>query len=41
LLFGRLANGGSVHVVVDDKDEVQLTFSDDTQSTTGALATVD
>ncbi|MEI8362610.1 MAG: ATP-dependent Clp protease ATP-binding subunit ClpA [Betaproteobacteria bacterium] len=41
LLFGRLAHGGSVHVDVDDKDEVQLIFSDDTQSTTGALATVD
>lgn len=26
LLFGRLANGGSVHVDIDDKDEVKLIF---------------
>ena len=26
LLFGKLANGGSVHVDMDDKDEVKLTF---------------
>lgn len=26
LLFGKLANGGSVHVDLDDKDEVKLTF---------------
>ncbi len=41
LLFGRLANGGSVHVDIDDKDEVKLVFSDDTQSTTDALATIE
>jgi len=28
LLFGRLANGGSVLVDIDDKDEVTLTFND-------------
>jgi ATP-dependent Clp protease ATP-binding subunit ClpA len=27
LLFGKLANGGSVHVDIDDKDEVKLIFS--------------
>lgn len=26
LLFGKLANGGSVHVDIDDKDEVKLAF---------------
>ena len=28
LLFGRLANGGAVHVDVDDKDQVKLIFSE-------------
>ncbi len=41
LLFGRLANGGSVHVDIDGKDEVKLIFSDETLSNTDALATVD
>ena len=41
LLFGRLANGGSVHVDIDDKDEVKLIFSDETLSNTDVLATVD
>ncbi|WP_047551148.1 ATP-dependent Clp protease ATP-binding subunit ClpA [Methylotenera sp. G11] len=27
LLFGKLANGGSVHVDIDDKDEVKLIFA--------------
>jgi ATP-dependent Clp protease ATP-binding subunit ClpA len=27
LLFGKLANGGSVHVDIDDKDEVKLKFA--------------
>ncbi len=27
LLFGRLANGGSVHVDIDDQDEVKLIFA--------------
>jgi len=27
LLFGKLANGGAVHVDIDDKDEIRLTFS--------------
>jgi ATP-dependent Clp protease ATP-binding subunit ClpA len=26
LLFGRLVNGGSVHVDIDDKEEIKLTF---------------
>ena len=29
LLFGKLANGGSVHVDIDSKDEVKLVFADD------------
>jgi len=29
LLFGKLANGGSVHVDIDSKDEVKLDFADD------------
>jgi ATP-dependent Clp protease ATP-binding subunit ClpA len=29
LLFGKLANGGSVHVDVDEKDEVKLIFESD------------
>lgn len=34
LLFGKLANGGSVHVDIDDKDQVKLVFNDvaDTKS---------
>ncbi|MGB7814944.1 MAG: ATP-dependent Clp protease ATP-binding subunit ClpA [Methylotenera sp.] len=28
LLFGRLANGGAVHVDIDDKDQVKLVFSE-------------
>ncbi|HSF70963.1 MAG TPA: AAA family ATPase, partial [Methylotenera sp.] len=32
LLFGRLANGGAVHVDVDDKDEVKLVFDQGLQS---------
>ncbi|HNV87443.1 MAG TPA: ATP-dependent Clp protease ATP-binding subunit ClpA [Methylotenera sp.] len=28
LLFGRLANGGAVHVDIDDKDQVKLIFSE-------------
>jgi ATP-dependent Clp protease ATP-binding subunit ClpA len=31
LLFGRLANGGTVHVDLDDKDQVKLVF-DETQA---------
>jgi ATP-dependent Clp protease ATP-binding subunit ClpA len=40
LLFGKLANGGSVHVDIDDKDEVKLTFSQDRKSAETSLATV-
>ena len=32
LLFGRLANGGSVHVDIDDKDEVKLIFASNKSS---------
>lgn len=28
LLFGRLANGGAVHVDIDDKDQVKLVFAE-------------
>lgn len=43
LLFGKLANGGSVHVDVDDKDEVKLTFEFDKsrQDTTNAATAID
>ena len=37
LLFGKLANGGSVHVDIDDKNEVKLIFAQDQQSTETAL----
>jgi len=39
LLFGKLANGGAVHVDVDDKDEVKLTFSSSKASKESDLAT--
>lgn len=29
LLFGRLSNGGSVHVDIDDKDQVKLVFDEE------------
>ena len=32
LLFGRLANGGAVHVDIDDKDEVKLVFDEKQQT---------
>jgi ATP-dependent Clp protease ATP-binding subunit ClpA len=41
LLFGKLANGGSVHVDIDDKDEVKLIFSEDKPSTKPSLATAE
>ena len=28
LLFGKLANGGNVHVDIDDKDQVKLMFDE-------------
>lgn len=37
LLFGKLANGGSVHVDIDDKDEVKLVFSKDKESSTALI----
>ncbi len=39
LLFGRLANGGSVHVDIDDKDEIKLIFSTDNKKSEEDLAT--
>jgi len=41
LLFGKLANGGVVHVDIDDKDQVKLVFSKDNQSRDELLATAD
>ncbi|MDP3206811.1 MAG: AAA family ATPase, partial [Methylotenera sp.] len=40
LLFGRLANGGNVHVDIDDKDEVTLTFETNNSSKEASLATI-
>ena len=40
LLFGKLANGGSVHVDIDSKDEVKLIFADDKTPSESALAEV-
>lgn len=39
LLFGKLANGGNVHVDIDDKDQVKLTFEDKAKSKPASLAT--
>ena len=41
LLFGKLANGGSVHVDIDDKDEVKLIFSKNKESSEPSLATAE
>lgn len=41
LLFGRLANGGNVHVDIDDKDEIKLVFSEDNAAEKPSLATAD
>lgn len=41
LLFGQLANGGTVHVDIDDKDEVKLVFSADKQNKEEDFATAD
>lgn len=38
LLFGKLANGGSVHVDIDSKDEVKLVFADDKTLSESILA---
>jgi hypothetical protein len=41
-LFGRLASGGSVHVNVDDNNEVKLAFeSKKPNQEAGAAATID
>ena len=38
LLFGKLANGGAVHVDIDDKDEVKLVFETDSKKPEKDLA---
>ena len=40
LLFGKLANGGNVHVDIDANDEVKLIFADDKAPSESALAEV-
>ena len=40
LLFGKLANGGNVHVDIDANDEVKLLFADDKAPSESALAEV-
>ena len=39
LLFGKLANGGNVHVDIDDKDQVKLVFEDKAETKPSSLAT--
>ncbi len=39
LLFGKLANGGNVHVDIDEKDEVKLIFEENNQNEAKDLAT--
>jgi ATP-dependent Clp protease ATP-binding subunit ClpA len=41
LLFGKLANGGGVHVDIDDKDQVKLVFSQDKHASVHSLATAE
>ncbi|HSI44070.1 MAG TPA: ATP-dependent Clp protease ATP-binding subunit ClpA [Methylotenera sp.] len=41
LLFGKLANGGSVHVDIDENDEVKLIFSNNKESSEPSLATAE
>ncbi len=40
LLFGKLANGGSVHVDIDEQDQVKLVFNDIEAHEQSALAAV-
>ncbi len=39
LLFGKLANGGAVHVDIDEKEQVQLIFSNDAAAAPASMAT--
>ena len=39
LLFGKLTNGGNVHVDIDDKDQVKLVFEDKAEEKPTTLAT--
>ena len=41
LLFGRLSNGGNVHVDIDDKDQVKLVFDDKSKTEPESLATAE
>ena len=41
LLFGKLANGGSVHVDIDENDQVKLVFSKNKESSEPSLATAE
>ncbi len=41
LLFGKLANGGSVHVDIDENDEVKLIFSKNKEPSEPSLATAE
>jgi ATP-dependent Clp protease ATP-binding subunit ClpA len=39
LLFGQLANGGAVHVDIDEQEQVRLVFSHDQADTPASMAT--
>ena len=39
LLFGKLANGGAVHVDIDENEQVQLIFSNDATAAPASMAT--
>jgi ATP-dependent Clp protease ATP-binding subunit ClpA len=39
LLFGQLANGGSVHVDIDEQEQVRLVFSHDQAGAPASMAT--
>lgn len=41
LLFGKLVNGGNVHIDIDDKDEVKLVFKKDKKTTHSKLETAE
>jgi ATP-dependent Clp protease ATP-binding subunit ClpA len=41
LLFGKLVNGGNVHIDIDDQDQVKLVFSKDKSKPKPSLATAE
>jgi len=41
LLFGKLVNGGNVHIDIDDQDQVKLVFSKDKNKSKPSLATAE